>query len=435
MSSVKGHRALSLTGWVVALLITLVVSEQRQVRNVGAWILKGRSGLVSARDYPLSSVDIFQKVSPSVFVVEALGQNGESLDLGSGVAIAPNLLLTNCHVIEGGSSLRIRRGKQTWGGRPVEAAPNHDLCGIRPSGLTLQPVEVRPSSGLATGEHVYAIGSPEGLELTFSEGVISSLREEHNTRIIQTSAAISPGSSGGGLFDAQGNLVGITTFQLKEGQSLNFALPGEWISETLTSSTEADAKSSARPSDSELESRAWLAIGLDAANKETYDLAVHSFRKCADLKQRDASRAWLELGRLGEKAADLSSASDEYRAWLREHQWSAQEVQRKAIAAFENAVELKPDNAEAWFALAGAHAKRKEYDEAIPAAKEATRLAPSDWRSWLVLGNCYIETESYAEAIDALEQGEKVAPPETKPTILHFTERAYAKQEYHEQVK
>jgi S1-C subfamily serine protease len=434
MSSIKDHRALSITGWVVALLITLVVSGQKQVRNVAAWILKGHSEIAIARDYPLSSVEIFQKVSPSVFVVEALGETGESLDLGSGVAIAPNLLLTNCHVVEGGSSLRIRRGKETWSGRPVEAIPNHDLCGIRPSRLTLQPVEIRPSSELATGEHVYAIGSPEGLELTFSEGVISSLRQEHNTRIIQTSAAISPGSSGGGLFDAQGNLVGITTFQLKEGQSLNFAVPGEWISETLASSDGADAKSSARPSDSELESRAWLAIGLDAVNKETYNLAAHSFRKCADLKQQDASRAWLELGHLGEKAADLSSASDAYKAWLREHQWSAQDAQAKAIAAFESAVELKPDYAEAWFALAGAHARRKEYDEAIPAAKEATRLAPSDWRSWLVLGNCYMKTESYAEAIDALQRGEKVAPDETKPTIVRFTEKAYAKQD-REQVK
>jgi S1-C subfamily serine protease len=83
------------------------------------------------------------------------------------------------------------------------------------------------------GERVYAIGAPEGLELTISEGLVSGLREYENVRVIQTSAAISHGSSGGGLFDVNGRLIGITTFSLKEGQNLNFALPGEWIQALL----------------------------------------------------------------------------------------------------------------------------------------------------------------------------------------------------------
>src|ERR1700752_51829 len=210
---------------------------------------------VIARSQPLSPVEVFQKVSPSVFVVEVVDENGKTLVLGSAVAVAPDFLITNCHVIQNGSSVKVSRGKENWSARLIQASPDHDLCGLRPkadgqittafdeqgrviftnedspagrpSGLSLSPVNVRPSSDLATGERVYAIGSPEGLELTFSEGVISALRESEGVRMIQTSAPISPGSSGGGLFDTHGNLVGITTFYLKEGQSLNFALPGE----------------------------------------------------------------------------------------------------------------------------------------------------------------------------------------------------------------
>ena len=107
--------------------------------------------------------------------------------------------------------------------------------------------------------------------------------------MVQTSAAISPGSSGGGFFDAQANLVGITTFYLKEGQSLNFALPGEWVKAALDALTVTSRKSSQRPSDVELESVAWLQIGLEADRKEEYDDAARSFRKCADVKQWDAS--------------------------------------------------------------------------------------------------------------------------------------------------
>jgi S1-C subfamily serine protease len=67
------------------------------------------------------------------------------------------------------------------------------------------------------------------LELTLSEGLISGIRSFNDGPAIQTSAAISHGSSGGGLFDEYGQLVGITTSFLAEGQSLNFALPAEWI--------------------------------------------------------------------------------------------------------------------------------------------------------------------------------------------------------------
>ncbi len=225
-----------------------------------------------AKSQTLSPAELFQKVSPSVFVVEALDENGKTLVLGSAVAIARDFLITNCHVVENGSSLTVRRGKETWNARLIQAVSTHDLCGLRPkadsqitrafdeqgrvifknedsptgrpSGLFLSPVNVRPSSDLATGEHVYAIGAPEGLELTFSEGVISALRESEGVHLIQTSAPTSPGSSGGGLFDVRGNLIGITTFQLKEGQSLNFALPGEWIRTSLNSLTEASRKSS-----------------------------------------------------------------------------------------------------------------------------------------------------------------------------------------------
>ncbi len=80
------------------------------------------------------------------------------------------------------------------------------------------------------GEPVYAVGAPQGLELSLSEGIVSQLRGGPPP-LIQTTVAISQGSSGGGLFNAEGELVGITTFYLKEGQSLNFALPVEWIGE------------------------------------------------------------------------------------------------------------------------------------------------------------------------------------------------------------
>jgi S1-C subfamily serine protease len=77
------------------------------------------------------------------------------------------------------------------------------------------------------GERAYSVGTPSGLEQTLGEGLISGLREDKGIKLVQTSAPISPGSSGGGLFDASGNLIGITTFMLRETQSLNFAIAAQ----------------------------------------------------------------------------------------------------------------------------------------------------------------------------------------------------------------
>jgi TonB family protein len=111
-----------------------------------------------------------------------------------------------------------------------------DLCQLHATGAASFTRPVRglvAMDDLKVGQRVYAIGGPQGFELTLSEGLISGLRRSENgfSQLIQTTAAISPGSSGGGLFDQDGRLVGITTFLLEESQNLNFALPAGWVLE------------------------------------------------------------------------------------------------------------------------------------------------------------------------------------------------------------
>ena len=108
--------------------------------------------------------------------------------------------------------------------------PAQRRCSLRVAGLSAPRVSFS-STEARVGQHVYAIGSPQGLELTLSEGLVSSLRPSPHGAIIQTTAPISPGSSGGGLFNDKAQLIGIVTFQHKSGQNLNFALPASWISD------------------------------------------------------------------------------------------------------------------------------------------------------------------------------------------------------------
>jgi len=91
-------------------------------------------------------------------------------------------------------------------------------------------VQIRKAANLKVGDPVYAVGAPPGVQLYLSKGVVGKLRGEPPP-IIQSTAPIFPGSSGGGLFDAEGRLVGLTTAKLKDGQNHYIAVPAEWIIE------------------------------------------------------------------------------------------------------------------------------------------------------------------------------------------------------------
>ncbi|AVQ83536.1 MULTISPECIES: S1C family serine protease [unclassified Variovorax] len=182
---------------------------------------------------------LFSKVSGSVWAVRTFDAQERPLRAGSAVVIAPGRLVTNCHVLAKASSFVIKQDNVTYGATLEFPDPARDLCQIKVANFTAPPVALAPAGSARVGQRVYAIGNPRGLENTLSEGILSGLRGgtggggagEPEARLLQTTAAISPGSSGGGLFDSEGRLLGITTFAARDGGSLNFAMPVEFLAE------------------------------------------------------------------------------------------------------------------------------------------------------------------------------------------------------------
>jgi S1-C subfamily serine protease len=165
-----------------------------------------------------------------VLRVEATLDGGVSQ--GSGVAVSPALLATNCHVLEGATKLAVKQDTATYGAVLAQSDPMRDRCVLEVTPATLTPIAgVRAYSDLKVGEPLFTLGNPSGLDLSLADGILSGLRRDEGNPYVQTTAPISPGSSGGGLFDAQGNLVGITTLALvgkeNHNQALNFAIPAE----------------------------------------------------------------------------------------------------------------------------------------------------------------------------------------------------------------
>jgi peptidoglycan hydrolase-like protein with peptidoglycan-binding domain len=147
---------------------------------------------------------------------------------GSAVAVTSNRLLTNCHLFAGRKVVLIVQGETSDTAKLIAADSNSDRCVLEPETLRLRPIGgMRSYSDLRVGERVFTIGSPSGLERSLGEGLISGLRSQNDIAYVQTTAPISPGSSGGGLFDGRGNLIGITTFLIQGGQQLNFAIAAE----------------------------------------------------------------------------------------------------------------------------------------------------------------------------------------------------------------
>lgn len=150
---------------------------------------------------------------------------------GSGVSVGGDKVITNCHVVLGkngtprekSEQIVVLQGNRKIKARLLAANREYDTCLLSVSGLSIPAASIADTSDLRVGQRVYAIGAPSGLELTLTEGLLSAFRLMGKSRVIQTSAAISPGSSGGGLFDERGDLIGITSFGLKSGASLNFA--------------------------------------------------------------------------------------------------------------------------------------------------------------------------------------------------------------------
>lgn len=102
-----------------------------------------------------------------------------------------------------------------------------DRCVLETSEVLQTYVDIRESTGIAVGEDAYSVGSPSGLELTIANGIVYGKRMIGGVLYLQTTTPISKGSSGGGLFDDMGRLIGITTFYVDGGQNLNFAIAAD----------------------------------------------------------------------------------------------------------------------------------------------------------------------------------------------------------------
>lgn len=181
----------------------------------------------STRRRSLTPSEIAKKALPSVVEIVSKDTDGSPIASGSGFLVRADLIATNYHVVKDAASIAVRivgdKGYDRWEVGWID--DRNDLALLQPGGdivtITLLPLPLGNIDNVKVGDEVFAVGNPQGYEGTFSQGIVSGLREGG---YVQITAPISQGSSGGPILNRRGEVIGVATLIDKEGQNLNFAV-------------------------------------------------------------------------------------------------------------------------------------------------------------------------------------------------------------------
>jgi S1-C subfamily serine protease len=190
----------------------------------------------AAQSVLLTPRDIALRSFASVVSIAIKTPNGRQLSLGSGFVAEPGIVVTNFHVIRGAGSGTVRLV-----GDPTEHAIEGTLGGDEDLDLVLlsvpslqaSPLPIGNNEKLAIGDEIFVVSNPQDLEGTFSQGIVSGKRMLNDIRLLQITAPISSGSSGGPVLDGEARVVAVATSSLKDGQNLNFAITAEHVTAML----------------------------------------------------------------------------------------------------------------------------------------------------------------------------------------------------------
>ena len=179
---------------------------------------------------------IAKKALASTVLLVMEDANGQPLSLGSGFFVRNGQVATNLHVVKGASRgyAKLVDQKTKYDIEGITAVDaERDLVILKISVPRAQVISLGDSDTVQIGSPVYAVGNPRGLEGTFSQGIISSIRKVGTDKILQLTAPISPGSSGGPVLNDKGQVIGVSVATFRGGQNLNFAIPSNYLKKLM----------------------------------------------------------------------------------------------------------------------------------------------------------------------------------------------------------
>jgi serine protease Do len=191
-----------------------------------------RDATAQSADEGLQPRDIAARAQASLLVVRAIGARGDTLGEGTGFLVGPDgTFVTNYHVVEPAALVEVEplQGQATRAVLIVAADPHRDLAVLRADGLAAAHLQLGDDSAAVIGDRVYVMGNPLGMSGTFTDGLVSARRPVQGTSMLQVSAPISPGSSGGPVMNERAEVIGVATMIVVGGQNLSLAVPARYV--------------------------------------------------------------------------------------------------------------------------------------------------------------------------------------------------------------
>jgi serine protease Do len=293
-------------------------------------------------------------VSSGVVKVEVSRSSG-GYSLGTGVVVDRGKVVTACHVLRGGTRVAVLYAGVRHGAVARNTSAEHDICVLQVPLLEAPPAVLRPTSQLAIGEDVGAIGFSAGAGVHYAHGVVDRLHRYDEGVVVQGSAAFTSGASGGGLFDANKRLVGILMFRMRSAGAQYFSAPVEWIA-------------------SALDANAGDAVAAEISGEPFWNRAPGRLPYFMRANMIMSEQRWDELQVLLSQW-ELDEPSSAEPLFLSGELESRRGQTALALTAYREAVSRDPGHALAWCGLARASMRAREVDLAREAYARLVSLS------------------------------------------------------------
>ena len=331
---------------------------------------------------------VARDASPGVVLVRVFDANRTPVGLGSGFFVDDSEIITNLHVVEGASHAVAR----TSSGAELDvtgvvAEPRDGADAIRLSvaergaGRTMLPLRTDLP---AVGEPVVVIGAPRGLEQTVTSGIVSAIRPSHDVwgEVFQMDAAISPGSSGGPVLDADGEVVGITVGTRTDAQGVNYAIPSRRLERMVRGVPISLSR--------------WTERRKDAARREA-TAAISRGRVAFEARRyADALRAFEQARRLDPHSLDAV-------VWAA-HSCLRLKVWQRAVEYYAVAIRIAPGVWEHYHNMGVAFHNLGRHHDAIEWYVRALDRNENSLTTVENLGLAYFKLRRYPDAINAFRE-------------------------------
>lgn len=404
--------------------------------------------------------ELVRRIKPSAVAIETYDVRGEKLSRGSGFFVDIDRVVTNRHVID--NAYRAEVHSSNGNIYPVKGVVAVDAEGdIALLKVEAPPGQVRPllldKTSPQEGESVVVIGNPFGLEGSVTNGIVSAVRDIPTFgRIIQITAPISPGSSGSPVVNMQGQVIGVATLQITGGQSINFAIPSERISQLqsgpllslsdlvaasgrnkrakavqafrdgLSFLSQDDCEKALPYFEKAVESdsnyaEAWAQTGFCREKLGRHTEAIDASKKAVNL--RPSAESYFNIGLASYYLKNYREAAENYRQAIRLDPYNAADAQyalglvyrdwgrpEDEIQAYKQAIKLKPDYVSAYERLGSRYLRSKKYPEAIETFKQLGALKPGDANVPNNMGEAYLEMNLMTDAVASFKQAIQLKP-------------------------